>query len=458
VPGTAPVEDYAMRIVGLLLIFLSIPILIALIGRDVRRRDLAVLAAGVLMFCTGPLEVTASLISWPGWQGLSKGMILSVLDSIAIALIATRSMRFNRAPFIPLIAIFAFPIVLSVTQAAVKQAAFFMVFQILQMTVYYIALSGELHRLSAIRSLMKGLALGLMIQAGYVLWQKASGMVQAPGTTGHQNILGIMVELSALPLLAAALEGERSKLVYAGLFAAMIVIAGGGSRGAMLYFAVGAAIVLVLSLIRRSTPRKWQFLGLIALAGLVAAPLAMATLKDRFGDTPVTTEETQRAAMERAARAMAADHWLGVGANNFVSVNNTQGYAARAGMDWGPANRSKPAHNAYLVARAETGWAGEIALILFFGGLAVAGYRAGFQMRELQYVGLPLGCAAAITAVALHSNYEYAILMSESQRLIFMNAAIIAGCLEIMRRARAERRRATVRRSASVPAPATEAV
>jgi hypothetical protein len=67
---------------------------------------------------------------------------------------------------------------------------------------------------------------------------------------------------------------------------------------------------------------------------------------------------------------MSADHWLGVGANNFVSVNNTGGYAARAGMDWGPATRSKPAHNAYLVARAETGWLGEIALIRGPGGVS----------------------------------------------------------------------------------------
>src|SRR6187402_2905267 len=129
----APVKDRSMRFVGLALIFLSIPLLIALIGRDVRRRDLAVLAAGTLMFCTGPLQITASLIAWPYWQGLSKGVILSLLDSLAIALIATRSGRLNRAPFIPLIVIFALPTVFSMTQASVKMAAFFMVFQIFQM-------------------------------------------------------------------------------------------------------------------------------------------------------------------------------------------------------------------------------------------------------------------------------------------------------------------------------------
>jgi hypothetical protein len=440
-----------MRFVGLAVVLLSIPILIALLGRDARRRDLAVLASGVLLFCTGPLDISAALISWPAWQGLSKGMILSLTDSLAIALIATRPIRLNRVPFIPLIAILAFPVVLSVTQAAVKQAAFFMVFQLAQMTVYYIALSGELQRLSAIRSLMKGLALGLIIQAGYVIWQKLSGMVQAPGTMAHQNILGIIVELSALPLLAAVLEGERSKLVYSGLLAAVIVIAGGGSRGAMLYSVIGMAIVLITSLARCSSNRKWQVLGLAVLASFLAVPLSMATLKDRFGDTPVTAEETQRAAFERAARAMAADNWLGVGANNFVSVNNTHGYAARAGLDWGPATRSKPAHNAYLVARAETGWLGEITLLLFVGGLALAGLRAGFRMRNVAYMGLPLGCAGAIVAVGFHSNYEYAILTLEPQRFIFMNAALLTGCMALIRRAK----RKEPLRSSAVAGPFT---
>jgi hypothetical protein len=426
-----------MRWIGLAIIFLSIPMLIAWIGRDMRRRDLAVLAAGALMFCTGPLQITASLVAWPAWQGISKGIILSLLDSIAIALLATRPRQSKRAPFLPLIALFTLPILLSVTQAGVKEAAFFIVFQMLQMTVYFIALAGELRRPAAVSSLMKGLSIGLMIEAGYVISQKLSGVVQAPGTTAHQNILGIMVELSALPLIAAVLEGKQSKLVYAGLFAALIVIAGGGSRGTMLYFSVGVAIVLFLSLARHATPRKWQIFGLGVLALAITAPLAYATLKDRFGNTEITTEEDQRAAFERAARAMAADHPLGVGANNFVTVDNLQGYADRAGLTWGSATRSKPVHNAYLVARAETGWAGEIGLILLMGALAFAGIKIGFRMRKAQHLGYALGGAGAIIAVAFHSNYEYAWYLADTQRLFFTNAALIAGCMAMAKQGKA---------------------
>lgn len=429
-----------MRYVALVVIFMSLPILLGILGNDKNNRDRAVFTLGVLMFCTGSLELSASLIVWPAWQGLSKGIILSLIDTIAIALIATRPKHFNRAHFWPLIAIFAVPHVLSVAVAPEKQAAMFIVVQIAQMAVFFVALSGELQRPSAIRRLMQGLSLGLLIQAGYVLSQKASGAIQAAGTMPHQNILGIIVELAALPLLAAVLEGERSKLIYAGLFASLIIIAGGGSRGTMLYFTIGSTILIVLSLARRNTARKWQIVGMGVLACTLAVPMAIATLSDRFGGTSVTTEETERAAFERAAKAMAADHWLGVGANNFVSVNNLQGYAEKAGLDWAPALRSKPAHNAFLVARAETGWAGQIALMLLLTGPILAGLKVGFRMKHVSLFGIPLGCAAAIFVTGLHSTYEYAILTSTVQRFLFFNAALISGCMLLMHRTAIARR------------------
>lgn len=432
-----------MRWIGLAIIFVTFIAFFALLkSGDTRRRDLAVLGLGMLLFFTGPLQITASLIALPMWQGISKGIIFSLIDSLAIALLVTQRRRLVHRPFLILLALFTFPIVLSISFAPVKMATFFVIVQMVQIAVYYVALSGELQRPTAIRSLMKGLSLGLMIQAGYVISQKLSGVVQASGTMEHQNILGFMVELSALPLFAALLEGERNKLVYAGFLAGIIVIAGGGSRGTMLYFAVGLAIILLLSLARRSTTRKWKIVGLGLILAVGAIPLSVATLKDRFGDKSVVTEEEQRFAFERAARAMAADHWLGVGANNFVSVNNTQGYAARAGLTWGIATRSKPAHNAYLVARAETGWLGEITLILLIGGIATAGFRAGFQYRRAPHLGLAIGSAGAVSAIALHSNYEYAWYMLDIQRLFFMNAALITACVAFARQYEAQERKA----------------
>ena len=94
--------------------------------------------------------------------------------------------------------------------------------------------------------------------------------------------------------------------------------------------------------------------------------------------------------------------------------------------------RSKPAHNAFLVARAETGWAGELALILLLGGICWAGLRAGFRNTKEPLFGVTLGCAAGTFAAALHSNYEYAILTGPVQRFLFTDAAIISACMLLM--------------------------
>src|SRR5690606_5787443 len=113
------------------------------------------------------------------------------------------------------------------------------------------------------------------------------------------------------------LEGDRRPLTSAGLMAGLIIIAGGGSRGAMAIVAIALVVLVLLSLARRFTQQKLKVLGFGILALAVVVPVGLNTLTARFGDTPFTAEEDQRAAFERAARAMAADHPLGVGANLF---------------------------------------------------------------------------------------------------------------------------------------------
>lgn len=441
-----------MRWVFLALLFVSLPVIVAYAGKGLQNRDRLLLALGLLLFSTGTIALDASIISWRTWPGISRGIILSFVDTIAIALIATRRGRFSLPPFLGLCVLLFVPMTLATLTATVKLAAAFSVLQFAQLVLLYVAIAPELERTSAVHNLLKGMALGLIVQAGYVIQQKLTGVIQAGGTTPHQNILGMMVQLSALPLIAAALEGMRSKLVYAGIFAATICIAGGGSRASIGFFALGVALLLVVSLVRRTTPRKWAAIGAIAAAVAIATPLTLGTLRDRFGENEIVTGDRSREDLERAARAIASDHPLGVGPNNFVTINNTQGYAVRAGMEWGAGTLDKPVHNAYLLARAESGWAGQIGLFLLIGGVAFAGFRTGFRLRKIETIGISLGCACGITTVALHSNYEYAWYLVEVQRLFFVNAALIAACMAVA--AKTERQLRTAR---VTPAPTSQA-
>jgi hypothetical protein len=176
-----------------------------------------------------------------------------------------------------------------------------------------------------------------------------------------------------------------------------------------------------------------KVLGFGVLALAVAVPIGLNTLTERFGDTPFTAEEDQRAAFERAARAMAADHPLGVGANLFVSVNNLQGYADRAGVAWNFANRSAPVHNAYLLARAETGWIGEIAFAALFLIPTLSAVYLSFAERRSFGNGVVLGSGIAIAAVGIHNLFEFVAHTYDPLVLLVVNLAIVAGHIRAKR-------------------------
>lgn len=441
-----------MRFVALALILLSFPVIVAWLKQHQARRDLALFAIGAFAFVFHHLQIDAAIISWPLWPGIARGIIVSPIDTISWALIATRSSARNRVPFLGLIVLYMIPATLSAAYSSIPMASLFVPFQTLRMLLVFMAVAGELHRPTALRSLFQGLSAGLLLQAGYVIEQKLSGVVQATGTAFHQNMLGLMVHMTIIPMFAAVLEGQRSKLVYAGIVAGLIVIAGGGSRAAMGIAAAGIVLVLILSLARRMTPRKGKMLAVALVAAAVVVPLGLGTLSERFGDKSVVTEESERAAFERAASAMAGDHPFGVGANTYVIVSNTKGYAARAGVIWNEGSRAAPVHNAYLFARAETGWFGNLTLILILAVPMVVGLWNGFADRKSPLLGVALGSGVAALMVIIHSNYEYAWFLEEPQRIYFLNLAIIAASSVALREARRQARRARRASAGQIPA------
>src|SRR3546814_10304683 len=78
------------------------------------------------------------------------------------------------------------------------------------------------------------------------------------GTMGHQNLLGLMLHFVTLPLLALLLAGERSKLIMMGVFAALVAVALGASRGAIGFVAIGLALLFLLSLARQLGSAAWR--------------------------------------------------------------------------------------------------------------------------------------------------------------------------------------------------------
>ena len=448
-----------MRFVALALILASLPVFIGLLGKNTTNRDWAMAAMGLLMFLVGALQVDAAIITWPAWPGTSKGVLVSPVDMLALAMIATRPGRDNRIPFAALSILWLIPTALSLFPSKVPIASAFVLVQGVQLILFATAVAGELTRPTALPRLVQGLSLGLIIQAGFVIQQKLTGVIQATGTMGHQNSLGMMVELTLLPLMGYVLEGGKGRLCYAGVAAGLLIAAGGGSRGTLMFLALGIAVLVLFSLLRGMTARKGKILALGVGAAIIFVPLSLATLKDRFGEHTMVTEETEREAFKRAARAMADDHPLGVGANSYVTVANTQGYSKNAGVIWNSGSRSAPVHNMFLLTRAETGRLGEIALYLLLIAVAGRGLVTGRSIRAPLLGGATIGAGAATVAIVAHNHFEYVFSLAPIQRLFWLDASIVFACVMVERQLSAagrQRRAALARERARVPGEAGE--
>lgn len=429
-----------MKFVGLALILLSFPLLMGWLKAYPQQRICACFAIGIMPFTMGSLNLDVAIIDWAGWPGYAKGMIVSILDSLALAVILTSRGPLKKLPLISVFLAYLIAVTLSMAISNMPSSSSFYVFQMFRMLLVFVAVASMMKDPRAIKWIAMGLAVGAMYQAAVTVEQRLSGAVQATGTMGHQNLLGLMLHFVTFPLLALLLAGEKSKIVTLGVLGSLIAVALGASRGAIGFAAIGLVLLMALSLARNSTPHKLKMLGLAGLAMAVIVPLTINTLSERFGTSAIeVSTDGERLAFERAANAMWSDHPMGVGANQYVVTANTQGYSAQAGVIWNHGSRSAHVHNIYLLSAAETGWLGLITLVSLFGWAILRSVLFGFGNRRDPRGDVVLGCGIAIFVMALHGYYEWVFVMYQTQYVFAISMGIIAGTIRQVEREKAYR-------------------
>lgn len=424
-----------MRVVGIILVLVSIPVLIAWLRGFPRQRKWAYLGVGLLPFIMSAFNLDAALVNWPGWSGYSKGAIVSLLDTLAIAIIVTSRAPFRKLPLVGIFCLYILASLVSLIFSTLPMSTGFYVFQLIRVFILFVAVASFAGEAASVRWLCFGLATGAIFQAIVTVDQRLGGVIQASGTMGHQNLLGLMLHFVTLPLLALLFAGERSKLIMLGVFAGLVSVALGASRGAIGFIGIGIAIFPLLSLVRRPTAYKWKIVGLGLLALAVVVPVAMSSFQERFASRPIYAgPDGERAAFERAAKAMWNDYPMGVGANQYVVVANSQGYSERAGVIWNYTSRSTFVHNLYLLTAAEMGWFGLFALMIWILWPVLAGIYFAFRYRREPRGDIVLGASVAILVVAIHGLYEWIFVTDHAQYLFAIASGIIAGSIRQHRR------------------------
>jgi O-antigen ligase len=430
-----------MRIIGLIFILLAIPMAVAWLRANPGQRKWAYFAVGVLPFTISALNLDASLISWPTWSGYAKGLIITLLDSLALALIIVSRAPARRLPFLGLLIAYLVAAAISMGFSTLPMSTSFYVFQLMRVVILFVAVASFAGQIGALRWLATGLAAGAIFQVIVTIDQKFSGAAQAAGTMGHQNLLGLMLHFVTLPLLAFLLAGERRKIFMLGVLAALVAVAFGASRGAVGFVGIGMAILFFLSIVRKPTAHKWKMAGLAVLALAVITPVVISSFGDRYEVRPDSEgSNEERIAFEAAAKAMWSDHPMGVGANQYIVTANVSGYSERAGVIWNYASRSAPVHNMYLLIAAETGWLGLVTFAMLILWPILRGLAFAFGNRTDPRGEIVLGASVAILVLALHGLYEWVFVTFYAQYVFAISLGMIAGIIRQVEREKMTRK------------------
>lgn len=418
-----------MKWAGLFLIILAGPAIAAWLRTNPRQAPVLWGMLTFLPFVIGPWNLDVAPFETPMWSGFVKGWQVSFLDAVAFGIIVgTRGKWPKLVLIIPLLA-YMFAVTISVVQARFPNLAFSYVVQLLRVLLVFLAAARVAAMDRGDRALLTGLILGLTLQAGYAIVARLNGALQTGGSFGHQNLLGLVSHMALIPAFAMFLSVRLPRRALMGVIAGLIVVALTASRATIVLAGLGLMLTLVLSLSLRFTGRK-AAVGLLALVMVAASlPLAQAALERRFQTQNSTfmTEDEQRLAFARAARAIMAEYPLGVGPNHYVFIANTEGFSERAGVNWSFGNRSAHVHNVYLLTGAETGYPGMITLAFLYLSAIFYAFGTAFKFRRREGSEVLIGVGAAMVAVALHGLVEWVFVEYSIEYVFACSLGLITG-------------------------------
>ena len=418
-----------MKWIALALFLIGAPILAAWLRTKPKQAPIIWGLLTFLPFVLGPWHLIVAPHSTPLWSGYVKGWEVSLLDAIAVGVIfGTRERWPKLILLIPFLA-YLVAAILAVFQARFPNLALSYPIQLARVGLVFLAVARAVMQERGERAVLTGLILGLTLQAGYAIVARAGGALQTGGSLGHQNMLGFVSHMALMPAFAMLLSGRRQGVALLGVLAGVVVVILTASRATIVLAGFGLALTLLVSVALRFTGRKAMVavFGVLLLAG--SFPFARASLERRLSAQGSTflAEDNQRVAFEQAARDMMSSKPFGVGPNHYVFVANTEGYSARAGVNFAMGNRSANVHNSYLLVGAETGYPGLLAMVILLGCAIWYAFSNAIRYRRDPSADILVGVGCGLVAMSLHGLLEWMFVVYPTEYLFAGSLGLIAG-------------------------------
>lgn len=367
----------------------------------------------------------------PEWPGYVKGVEISVIDVLVLALYLNLPRAQHPLPFRIPMGLYFIAVLASTLQAAEPGTALFYCWQITRMFVIYSVTTRASADPRVIPAILKGIAAGVFIQVGVAIWQRfGSGIFQVRGTLDTQNLLGMMLEFTVFPYFALLLAGRGGRLPLAVTATSCVVFVLTVSRGAIGLAGLGFASVFALSALRQWTPRKALVLLIGVAALIVLAPVVFYSIEQR-GESHLEESNFERTVLITEATNILSEHPLGVGANQYVAVTN-EGYRQQAEqyrqqIGLGTTGYYTVVHNVYLLVAAETGYPGLVTFVLLLVCPLFVALRCSWHHRGDERGDLLLGLGVALLIVYIHGLIEWIFVNFEPEYMFALEVGMIAG-------------------------------
>lgn len=406
-------------------LMIGTPLLAAMLRSNRRLIVPACFLLGPALYLLGP-TLWAAPVSWPYWPGVARGIYVSFIDGVAIALIAATSPA--RIPLTVKLtfAVYCLGLIISafVAQVGLWPVAFYG-WQVFRTALLFVAICRVAASVKeAPVALIAGLSVGVMIESVVVAYQFAKGVPRAGGTFNNSNYMGLSLDYVIFPAVALMLGTRR--ILWPGLtiMAAVVIAVCGGSRATLGLVAAGLLLTVFLSVVHNKSSRKFSFAGLVVLVLVLSAPLMIWGANQRSQEVLISSDQ-MRSSMKLAAKMIIADYPFGIGANEYVVIANSSGYNARAGVPWNEENRVVPVHNTYYLVAAEMGLIGLVGLVGILAAFILLGMRMLGQRWDDESNELVPGLLATMIVVAVHISFEFVAM----DFLLHSMFAIAAGLL-----------------------------
>ena len=384
-------------------------------------------------------QVSINFFSHETYRGTSRGMEVSLVYLIALAMGLGMLILYRKKPLFPDLGskIYLTYFLLCIPSFINAENMLFSWFELWKMIMMYIVFLTTYYYLYYYKDFNTVITcFGIVATVTFlvVVYQHVKGIHQANGLFPHQNSMGMYMSLIAPVFFAYYFN--RNKGWKRFLFVGFFLVASAAcmrtySRGAMVCLPFGCFITTLLSLRYQFHMRKIQILLPIFLVCFFGALLLLPNIIKRFENAPKESLETRQYLADSALNMMKDKPFAGVGLNNWgIKINPPYPYCQyryenkRIAKDF----REGIVETSYLLVGSECGIFALLAFLSWLGYYYVCAFKLVKQFRRSNFFFIPAGIMGGLTAIYLQSTLEWVM----KQQVNFIQMMMLFAMLSIL--------------------------